>query len=526
MNNNYQEQIVEAQKYINLISATMKEFLKVSTVTVNSKNKKNIEKQKKLFEKFNSGLDYKKYITETNNNIKNEYDYLENNKINQIEEILKNDVRKFDSKLINDLMNKLKNGSIKENVMFLSQEYNNALEEKRRYEKLKNLPEKTTEDQEKNKESSNNNTQQELNKYNDSIDQPSVLLAGPKNISLINRLTGKDTNIKNIGYLYGLAGDILNLMQLEQMVKVDVESNVDRKKIFNVAFPYIMNEKKEQIFRKYEVNSLDELLDKYEKIRTLYYKQYNKLSIDNKQKYEISKFDSVDIETSLGDHYIDYGLLNAFKNEKFKFPPSKDKMISLINERIMNGKNFKVVTPRLEDNVTIEPESYDEYNKVFGYYKNLTKNMSVEEVTIFYKKVKEDMYKSFNSYINKDMKIHLKQSYFLIMQQLFCEIIFNKKNMKYIDQTQYKNDLNKILEEILKDDLNIVSNHTIKTENQQEKNNTMASEYIKYRVRMNIEKKEHISFNQFCEMKYGLENQQSEVEIEKMVEEELKGKKI
>lgn len=539
------KEIFDLKKYLSAIEVAMNKLLESVNL---EKNQQVIKDQKKIFKNLNMASSeenfykyWKKYLEKTSKNLKKLKSPHVFFDISKIEFALEKEFRKFDNKQIDKIINILEGNRLnfKDAIMALSNEYNATLraietyrqnEEQRaktvelEKQKKENAVPVLTEEQidKKRKQEKDERVQQKIEKNS------SVLLAGPKSGGLISTLQGKDDMLKDMKYLYGLAFDLLMLMESNQQVNIKNCKYGKEARVWDAYFDTINNkENKVQILlNSYGVNNIDALLDKYEKIRKLYYKKFMKLSIEKRDKYDISNFESIDISSSLEDTLISGTLLASLQNEKLTFPPSKEKLIELINIRIMNGNGYKLVTPEnREEIVTGRPLYIREYDDAKNYYKNLTKNMTIEETAQLYKRVIMDIGLQFQYSTSEEVDF---PGYYAVMQRLFCEIIFDKKDMKYSDIKQRDEAMVKIAKEFLDEELKYSSYATdeISNEEKQKRQNTVEREYVKYRARLTSEgKKEHLSFNEFAKQKYSLENMEEPLKLEDMIKEETRGMK-
>lgn len=541
--NNYEEKIRLESQYLNVIAKTMKELLK--TANTNSRNKKALKTQKKLFDKLNDkrykknfyGF-YKKYLKKTNLNLKKVYCSFYGSDLSEIMTILKRDG--FDLSLISKVNTNIKNNdNLKDIIISLSREYNQTIQNIKMYkdsfeiletqkqqktESVKSeykAPELTKEQKEQQRKEEKRKEEQEIINKNST-----VLLNGPKSKGLLNFLNGKDTMLKDMQYLYGFSMDMFLIMSIEQYVEIRNPKHGKEAKMCDMDMVFIENQKskKDMLLKAYGVNDINQLLEKYEKIHKLYYKKFSKLSEEKKSKYDISTFDSYEIKSSLKD-YIDINLFSAFKNEKFKFPPSKDNLIQIVNSRIMNGKNYQLVNAKKEEVSTAEPNSYEEYSQAKKYYENLTKNMDVEKISDLYKRVISDIRERSKYFSVSEKEIN---GFYIVIQKLFCEIILDKKGIKYLDSKQHNQVINEVVNTVLKEELkfSIYGSNKVTEEEKEKREYTVQEEYIRYRAQMTQEgKKDYLSFKQFSEKRYNLTNVVEPKNLDKLIEEEIKGNK-
>lgn len=542
----YNDEIKKCRDYLSAIVVAMNEVLRK---TSSKKNASMLKKQKKMFQNLNnkSGDEkfykfYKSYKNKTAVNLKKmSYVYVSSS---EVEEVLRRDRRNFDSSIIskiNSIINR--NDELKNVIIALSGEFNETisriktyknliesekkrelerqqqnLERQREYNKPK-LTDEQLEDQRK---------QRELEIAQQRIDRnANILLKGPKSGGLGSLLQGKDTMLKDMEYLYGLAMDIFVIMDMDQKVQLKNSSLDKNARLYNTNVSTFIDNRKskvEMILNTYGANNVEQLLNKYDKIQKKYYKKFSKLSKEKKEKYDISNFEFYNINGNFKDN-VDSHLLDAFKNEKFSFPPSKDTLISAMNRRIMNGKNYKLVQPKQQEVITGEANRLEDFLDTKKYYQNLTKNMTIEEISKLYKRVVMDMQEGFrySSLDSKDIK-----AYYAVMQKLFCEVIFDKKGMEVLDHKQKDQAIKEIAETILEEQLefSIYGSDKVTEEEQQKRQITIQEEYIRYRAQMTKEnKKECLSFKEFSKQKYNITNVVEPKNVEEMIKEEIKGMK-
>lgn len=540
----YNEEIKQKRELMSAVAIAMNELFKLSA---KGTDRKVVEKQKKMFDKLRQNSHNDKFNKKWNKyedasfknlqKLKNRYVDID---LSQIEKKLKDDYRRFNYYVIESVMGILKrNYTLNQKIEFLSSQYEECLtrintlkemiveentkqaqKEPEEYKKIQEeRKQKLTEEQLDEKRES-----EKIEKINESAE---VLLKGPNKGSFISVLQGEDKMFDDMEYLYGLSIDILILMNLDQNVDLKIVRYGDEANVWNayMEYIYIKETKVEALFKSYGVSNVDGLLNKYETIRKSYYKKYSKLSNEKKLKYGLENFRFYEINSSLSNGAVSSTLLHALKNEKLNFPPSKDKLISLINGRIMNGKNYHVVSPREDEKITVEPENISEYHKVVRYYKKLTKNMSIEEVSRLYNRVVNDLHDRFKY---SDLGGKTIVSYSAIVQKIFCEIIFDKKNMKFSDIKQHDHALNQIAKEYLKEDLKYSINgyDNVNEEEKKERKETIQKEYIKYRAKMTLDgKKDFLSFTDFVQQKYALNHVEEPKNLKEKITKEIKGMK-
>lgn len=536
----YKEKIEQEKHYLQAIKVAMRSVFEVGG---KGPNEKQMKKQQDLFGKLVlNEKDDKKFkkiwklyyekITKNLGKLKNKF--IVGNEISEIKKTLESDTRKFTYKQIDDIMSIItKDINLKDVINSLSSEYKKTLGNIKMYENFERTekerqqsevkqphtssPKKTQEDIAlENKKARLKAEEEEMRRISN------CLLEGPKKSNLIELMQGKDKMIDDMKYLYGLALDILIIMEADQRVNIkNIEHGKDAR-IWNAYFGYAYDKSKlEKILKAYDVNSIDSLIDKYEKIRSVYYKKYKNLSSEKKAKYDISKFKVYDISSVLekGNGV----LVSALKNENLDFPPTKEMLVSLINNRIMCGHNYKLVEPqKREDVITGKPQDYNEYDNIKKYYKNLTKNMSMEQIVNLYKRVNRDIREQFKYSLSEEIDF---DSYYAIMQKLFCEIIFEREEKKYSDSKQYDEALEKISNKYLKEDLkfSIYGHDKLNEDETKKRQEEITKSYVKYRAELTARgEKNYLSFSEFAKKKYSLENVTEPLDLENMIKRTLK----
>lgn len=547
MNNieRYNEEIRECKKYLTALSIAMNKLLEINRV---GSKKKSMNKQQKMFEKLKTTTkDNKKFIKQFNSYKKKTASNLK--KVNKsfyasskIREFL-DSRNSFSDEIISRVMkNFYNNDNLLVIINNISMEYKNTIHRIRNLEQLieteklnsqkreqefkqrmeeYNKPKPTPEQLEAQRK------KEEQEEYERTIERnSSKLLDGPKNAGIIDIINGKDVNLNAMKYLYGLAADIILLMSINQHVNIKNKQTGQNSRIWNADFYVrVPKEARDKLFAKYGVTSLESLLNKYEQIRNKFHKKYSKLSDEKKSKYSIDNFDETRIESSLVTGIFSGSLFYAMQNENFKYPPSKETLIELINNRIMNGKNYKLVEPQKQEVITGEAKDFKQYLDIKSYYKNLTKNMTIEQVSELYKRVVMDMHEGFRY---SDLEAKDIKAYYAIMQKLFCEVIFDKKGMEYLDSKQKDQAIKEIAETILKEELDfsIYGSDKVTEEEQQKRQLTVQEEYVRYRANMTKEgKKDFLSFREFSKRKYNISNVVEPKNMEEMIKEEIKGMK-
>jgi len=543
----YNDEIKKCRDYLSAIVVAMNELFKKTST---KKNAGMLKKQKNLFQNLNNKSReknfykfYNSYSKKTTTNLKKmSYVHVSSSKI---EEILRNDTRRFDSSIISKIGSIIsRNDELKGAIVALSGEFNETISKIKMY---KNLIESEKQSEIERKQERENKIReynkpklteeqiaeqrkkQELEMTQQRIDKnANILLKGPKSGGLGALLQGKDAMLKDMEYLYGLAMDIFVIMDMDQKVNIKNASVNSDARLYNANVSTFIDYKKsktDMILNTYGVKNIEQLLNKYDKIQKQYYKKFSKLSKEKKEKYDISNFEFYDIEGNF-ENNADSHLLDAFKNEKFNFPPSKDALIYAMNRRIMNGKNYKLVQPKQQEVITGEPNRLEDFFETKKYYENLTKNMSIEEISELYKHVVMDMREGFrySGLDSKDIK-----SYSAVMQKLFCEVIFDKKGMEVLDYKQKDQAIKEIAETILEEqlDFSIYGSDKVTEEEQEKRLHTLRQNYCKYLVKMDNQgkRKECLSYSEFCNKKYGITNVVEPKNLEEMLKEEIKGMK-
>lgn len=543
----YDKEISESKKYLSAVVVAMNKLLALAS---QGKNKKSMQRQQKIFEqlRYKSGEEkfykfwqsYSKKTTKNLSKLKNRYEHVD---VSKVEDALRKDSRDFELKQISKIVGILSHThDLKDSITALSREYNETLKEIENYKRRNRLEQEREQQRQRELEERRREyskpklTEEQIRQQRRDeererdqrrIDEnSSVLLEGPKKRGLISAIQGKDEMLKDMEYLYGLAMDILIIMESDQHVDINNTQHGNDARIWNAYFEsiYDKKEKTQMILNSYGVNNVDSLLNKYEKTRNLYYKKFLKLSNEKKEKYDISKFDTYDISSSLERGSVSITLLSVLKNENLKFPPSKEKLIQMINSRIMNGRYYKLASPDArEETITGRPNSYKEYDEVKKYYRNLTKNMSIEEVVSLYKRVAYDINERFQYLTSGEINY---KGYYAVTQRLFCEIIFDKKEMKFTDTKQEDKALAEIADKYLKEETkySIYGHDKVTEEEQQKRQMTIEKEYVRYLANLK-NKKDKISFRDFAKQKYDITNVVEPQNIEERVKEEIRGMK-
>lgn len=541
----YNAEIRENRELLAAITVAMNQLIKMSSA---GKDGKVVNKQRAMFEKLRQAVYTDKFNKKYSAYEKNSYKNLQNLKskypeldLSKVRDVLQSNSRRFNYDIINKVMDILeRNHSLDQKMIVLSQRYKDCInkikhleemiefEKQRQANKEQEVAKKETEPRKKTESSWEEIEEHRKNKKIQEIgENADVLLRGPKKGGLISSLQGKDMLFKDMEYLYGLAIDILYLMNKDQRVNQKETAYGKEARVWNAGFETIssFDEKYQAILSSYGVSSIEALLNKYDKIRNTYYKKFSKLSKDNKAKYAIENFHTFDISSGLSGGIVGDSVLNALKNEKLEFPPSKDMLISYMNKRILNGKNYDIVSPKNEEVITAAPQDYQEYDKKRKYYKNLTKNMTEEQIVMLYHHVVQSMYDGFKY---SELDENTKAGYYAVMQKLFCEVIFEKRGMKFSDSKQHDTALDKIAKEVLKEDLkfSIYGHNNVNEDEKTKRQSTIQKEYIKYRAQLTAEgKKEFMSFREFVQQKYALSYVEEPENLNELIEEEIKGMK-
>lgn len=172
------------------------------------------------------------------------------------------------------------------------------------------------------------------------------------------------------------------------------------------------------------------------------------------------------------------------------------------------------------------------------YYNNLTKNMTLEEIIKLYERIKYtiNMYEhnsediQYSTQEKKDFWYKAKEAKLGQIQKIFCQVIYEKLGMKFLDKKQYDTAILEISRKYLKENLkfSIYGYDKVSEEQNRKRYNTIYKEYIRYRAQLVIDKKKsHMSFQEFVEQRYGLKdvNVSDLVNLEQDINEEIKGMK-
>lgn len=521
----YQEELEKQKRFLKIIQKTMEEL---NRIYGNSKNSKKIEEQLNSFYIYlqsEKTRDIDIYNKQTRKNISKIDDKVSYQITSQIESVLKDFDNDFTYEEINTMLAIIsRQNTLSSVINNLSNYYISTINKINQIERtIEQLNEKTELEEQEDVYSKEEleNIEAKKHKETEEISQTSnlqwnnpiieananAIINGPKQKSFLDKIQGKDLDINDMQYLYGLAMDILVLMEYDQQVSVHNISTENKQLIEDASFPYVteLSSKSQQIYSKYGVTTIEGLIAKYGNIRNAYFNNFSKLKTTQQTNYEFSKFNLNGIKFSL-DNYAEYtDLYNAIQNENFKFPPSSEELKSLINRRILNGKNFELIEPRPTENIAeAEPLSYEEHTRVQHYYRNLVKNMNEQEIAKLYSRVVNDL-KSRQSYLDQNEKVI--EEYYVIIQKMFCELLIEKQGKKFLDPKQHKEELMKIAQQILNEQVKFtVYGHDQATiEEHQERKQTIYSEYIKY-LASQENKQTAMKFSEYAQSKYGLEN--------------------
>ena len=350
--------------------------------------------------------------------------------------------------------------------------------------------------------------------------QYEILTNGPKNKTIFSRT---DTNYMYINKLYALAADIILLLNSESPISV-TDDKYDSSSLYSSNFPAVDGRKEEQIYERYKVSNLNELLDKYEQIREKYYKYYMKLSDKEKQRYKYKT--SVAFTSNLTS--FSSNLSEAMQND-FDFPPSKSEIISLINTRIIQNGKFSTVLIKDGEKITDVFLTKD-YREAKEYYTNLSKRMSEKEIVELYKSVVGQFYANSSKVFNGDMKDYYIRNVDVI-QRVFCEILIDKKNIKCENSEQYDAEILRVAKEVLKEEvrfpLSVSKEDSSEMESgyldeKQQRTKTMMEEYLIFFEReraLGKDKNQIKSFLQYVQERYGYSQDEFDMSV---VEEQAK----
>lgn len=510
----YKQDIAEEREYLFYLAQVYRLFLFKSE---KPENKKIVNKQRKIFLQLEKNkINISKYKKKTEKNFKNNEIFFtsRNFDIDVREEVIKNlrcvdECKKFLTE--EEVIQISSHHSLESAIEYFGNQY---ISTKNHIQIIK----------EEIEEERKNHAQEFLDKFSyedtyENIDiinskEKSSVIPFAKKISIIDRLRGKDVNVKNMGLLYGLAFDIFMIMSQDQ--RVDVKRENDFFKFINIEV-YSSSDNLNNILKKYNVNSVENLLNLYEKVRTSYFEQYSKLSDEMKKAYKITNLDEVKIY--MEHSFSSYQVIEAATNEGFVFPPSKQELIHLVNDRIFNGTGFEYVEPKKSEYGVTAPKNSESYYNVYKYYKNLTKNMSIEEITLLYVFVFSEKEKLIYKTTDEDEKVYWK-SVIGLMQKLFAEVIMDKKGIEFVDIKQKEEVLAEIVKTILEQDLKFSSftKAQLDTVSKEERHQKIYSEYVKY-LATQKNKKKAMKFSEFIRTKYALSKDEETIIIE-----EIKGK--
>lgn len=338
-----------------------------------------------------------------------------------------------------------------------------------------------------------------IKKVEDKIDKVAdKIIDGPK----ANSLFGKDNNVDSIDPLYTFSIDVLTLMMLDQEIEHPSEKTGEFN-IVSISNPHSLQGEniKKKIFERYGVNGVDQLLNKYSKIRDAYYQKYSKLNDENKKRYAF--------ETRAGIHgtFDRESVSLAFDAEKFEFPPSKDKLIDMMNKRILSADRYNEY-PFPKDNDGSEPRNYEEYKRVKDYFTKLSKNMNLQQMIALYNNAKyslEDMYSYFSPNQKEFKYKELRED---LLQKMFLEMIFERQGKKIADNIQLQQVYEKMAKEYFDEDLRfaLTYKNELTEEDKKERANKVFEEFQKYEEHCKATKQEPMSLAEFAREKYGISN--------------------
>ena len=327
-------------------------------------------------------------------------------------------------------------------------------------------------------------------------------MEGPKRKKVFSR---EDLNLKDMEYLYGLAADVLVLLTIDSVM---AEKNMEEKHTFRNNNFFVKAEEKQAVFEKYGVKDLEGLLNLYSRIRDKYYKQYSKMNDKAQKNYEVSNFEH-SLKNNFSSSFSNSSVISSMINEGFKFPPSRKEMIDIINSRIIHkGINFPTptVSNEKEEIMNLEDRlNHENYSKIKKEFMNLSKNMNEQEIIDFYKRVYYDYNKYLKDYSSSKDREYV-EAQCSVVQRIFAEIIFSKRELKYLDEKQYEKNIVEICKECLNEYSNVKKEDMFVTEEEQEKRKQeIRKEYLKYRISLE-NPKEAISINDFIKTKYAVKD--------------------
>lgn len=348
-----------------------------------------------------------------------------------------------------------------------------------------------------------------------------------------------------IANLFALAGDLLSIMALDQFVSgADSFHEPYKDKVVPTLYKWELSNPQnvDKIFNNFQVQNVEELLDEYEKVREYYFKVYNRLSQNKKSGYSAQelKFAKRISATSTSYVFSSNVGFEVLLEHNFTFPPSKEELIKLMNKRIMNSTSYNKFCK--EDSKYTNNTKYTNLELIergVKYYNNLTKNMTLEETIKLYERIKYTIHMNeqkpqYSTQEAAEIWYKNNEAKLVQIQKIFCQVIFEKLGMKFVDQKQYDTAILEISKQYLKEDLkfSIYGHDKVSEEQHQKRYNTIYKEYVRYRAQLVSEKKkEHMSFQQFVEQKYGLKNistfdlENIEEKLKDDIKEEIKGMK-
>ena len=131
--------------------------------------------------------------------------------------------------------------------------------------------------------------------------------------------------------------------------------------------------------------------------------------------------------------------------------------------------------------------------------------MNEQEIIDFYKRVYYDYNKYLKDYSSSKDREYV-EAQCSVVQRIFAEIIFSKRELKYLDEKQYEKNIVEICKECLNEYSNVKKEDMFVTEEEQEKRKQeIRKEYLKYRISLE-NPKEAISINDFIKTKYAVKD--------------------
>lgn len=494
-------------------------MLKDLLYSINNIIKKRDEKTGKNQQKFNnkilldlSSKNIQKFYKQTTKNLtKIQYkDGITSEDYELIVDKLKNKYKE-ESSYIYEMMDLIVSHDINQTIINIVQKYKNVAEQKRIYKNYMET-QKTEESASSINEKINVSNSQDLwEKYQEEHEQKfkqqldfgyKTLMDGPKRKKIFSK---EDLNLKDMEYLYGLAADVLILLTIDSVM---AEKKLGENPTFRNADFYVNETEKQAVFEKYSVKDLDGLLNLYLRIREKYYKEYSKMNEKAKKNYKVSNFEH-SLKNNLSKSIGNYSASSAMLNENFDFPPSRKEINNIINSRIISsGINFPTPTVQNEKEEIMNLEdrlNHENYSKIKKEFISLSRNMNEQEIIDFYKRVYYDYNKYLKDYSgSKDREYVAAQC--SVVQRIFAEIIFSKRELKYLDDKQYEKNIVEICKECLYEYSNVKKEDMFVTEEEQEKRKQeIRKEYLKYRISLE-NPKEAISINDFIKTKYAIKD--------------------